>query len=123
MLAEGKDELTCDLADTYQIYNMKAYPVSFIATLAVGLKDSSRIKMKMANQKLTLEESLLAITFDKINALYWSFTEDGMKNRNRPQSVYDYLAGIHQNNDHNTVQGFNTPEEFETKRREIMKNG
>ena len=48
MLAEDKDALICDMAETYHILDIKALPVELLAVLASGLREDSRIKMKLA---------------------------------------------------------------------------
>ena len=48
MMALDEDALICDFAETYHIYNIYGMPVQYIATLAIGLRDDSRIKSKCA---------------------------------------------------------------------------
>lgn len=48
MFTTDRDALTCDLAETYRIYDYKALPIDTLATLCCGLRADSRIKMKMA---------------------------------------------------------------------------
>ena len=48
MLKTDEDALICDLAETYHIYDWQSYPLGLIATLAAGLRDDSRIKMRLA---------------------------------------------------------------------------
>ena len=49
MVTEYPDELTCDMAETYGIFDIKRVPVRLLATLAVGLRDDSRVNGR--NQK------------------------------------------------------------------------
>lgn len=118
MLREGRDELTCDLAETYQIFDMRSYPVSLIATLAAGLQETSRINMKMAGQRLTTTDSLLAIIYDKLNWLCWAKTEDAQHKKNRPKSLFMLLTTDEKEDE--SATGFDSPEEFEKRRREIL---
>lgn len=118
MLREGRDELTCDLAETYQIFDMHSYPVSLIATLAAGLQETSRINMKMAGQRLTTTDSLLAIIYDKLNWLCWAKTEDAQHKKNRPKSLFMLLTTDEKEDESET--GFDSPEEFEKRRKEIL---
>ena len=57
MLNVGEDILKCDMAETYHVFITDWYnppfPLSFLADLAVGLKDDSRIKMKLSERRLT----------------------------------------------------------------------
>jgi len=48
MLAIDENLFICDMAETYHVLDYKALPVETLAVLASGLRDSSRIKMKMA---------------------------------------------------------------------------
>ncbi|WP_125772001.1 DUF5361 domain-containing protein [Companilactobacillus furfuricola] len=84
MLKFDKDALLCDLAETYQIYDFKQLPLTKVAVFSLGLKDDSRIKMKLRNQKLNLEEMLMVSIADSLKLLLWSKTKDAQKNRNRP---------------------------------------
>lgn len=45
MMSKFPDELTCDMAETYGIFDIKRVPVKLLATLAVGLRDDSRVMM------------------------------------------------------------------------------
>lgn len=93
----GEVELTCDMAEIYHIYITDWYsppfPISFLADLASGLDDDSRIRRKMGNVNLTLSQSLQALIVDKLSVLIWQNTEDGHKGRNFPESVYKKLTG------------------------------
>lgn len=98
MISMGEDLLKCDMAETYQIYVIDWYnppfPISFLADLAQGLDENSRIKKKLINRKLTLTESLQAIMIDKLSILIWQKTKDGAKGRNIPESLYRKLEGL-----------------------------
>ena len=60
MISADRDALLCDFAETYGIYDFRALPAFTLATLAVGLRDDSRIKMKMHGTRITRTETLLA---------------------------------------------------------------
>ena len=115
MLNMGGDLLKCDMAETYHIYVIDwfdpPFPVSFLADLAVGLPDSSRIKRKISKTKLTLAETLQAIMIDKLSILIWQKTKDGVKGRNMPESVYRKLEGLDEK-PKDKLQAFETPEDF-----------
>lgn len=87
MIRMDEDALICDLAETYGILNYRSLPIHLVATLCVGLRENSRIKMKMADITVTFEKIVLAGIWDKVNLLYWSKTKDGSKNRNCPESI------------------------------------
>lgn len=115
MISMGEDLLKCDMAETYQIYVIDWYdppfPISFLADLAQGLDENSRIKKKIINRKLTLTESLQAIMIDKLSILIWQKTKDGAKGRNIPESLYRKLEGLDKDAK-DELQSFASEEEF-----------
>ena len=120
-MEDYEDEIVCDLAEYYSVLNFLEYKPSFIATLVLGLRDNSRLMMKLANRKITLSESLEALTVDALNLLLWVKTKDSTKGRNKPRSLYDELC-----EDKKTFNGFNTIEEYEKEKQRILegiKNG
>ena len=60
MVHTDRSALICDLAETYGIYDMGSLPVTTVAILASGLRDNSRIKMKLAGMKVSNELLLSA---------------------------------------------------------------
>jgi hypothetical protein len=81
--------LICDLAQTYGVFNYKELSPSLVATLAMGLPEDSRVKKKLSGQKLTLEQSLLALLLDDFNLFLWS----RQKHRgSRPKSIFKELT-------------------------------
>lgn len=117
MLREGRDSLVCDLAETYHVLPMEAYPVHLIATLATGLGEGSRIRKQMEGRKLSNEDSLLALIFDKVNWLCWANTKDAQHGENVPKSMYSILT---ETDKEEKVASFTTPEEFEKRRQELL---
>ena len=92
MLNVGEDELICDLAEVYHIFNWKELPPTLVATLSVGLGNDSRIKRKITGQRIEFRDMLLALIVDGINTLIWQRTKDGAKNRNKPESLFKRLT-------------------------------
>lgn len=111
MISADRDALVCDLAETYGIFDFRALPVSLLATLAVGLRDDSRIKMRLSGAKVTRAELLLAATVDRLSMLWWAQTEDGRNGVNRPQSILSVIQGTEKNE--GPVESFETADEFE----------
>ncbi len=109
MLATDKEALICDLAETYGIFDMKALPVSLLATLSAGLRDDSRIKMKVAGARTTSEIMLLAGAVDRLSVLVWAQTEDGRKGRNKPQLIAPLISG---SVNRNGVTAFDSADDF-----------
>lgn len=87
MLKTDRSALVCDLAETYGIFDFKRMPASQLAVLAVGLRDESRIKMKMADARLKPDIMLLVGILDRLNVLLWTKTKDAEKGRNKPKSI------------------------------------
>lgn len=116
MVATDEDALICDLAETYHIYDYKALPCLKAALFACGLKQDSRIKMKMNNVKIPLDTILAARIVDYLALLVWMQTKDGAEGRNKPKSLLEILM----NDDKETYEIFNSAEEFENRRREII---
>lgn len=117
MLETDEEALICDLAETYHIFNYKALPLKTVALLASGLRDDSRIKLKLSNQKASFETILLAAAVDRLSILLWGNTEDGQKNRNRPKMIVPQLTGEATKPE---LAMFSTLEEFEKGRKEIL---
>ena len=107
ILATDETAVICDLAETYGVLNYRALPVKTLAALCAGLRENSRIKMKLAGVKAETELTFLA----------WAKTKDGEKNVNRPKSIVDVLNGTVKDSD---VMAFDTAEEFEAARAAII---
>lgn len=116
MLAQGRDELICDLAETYGVLDYRALPVPLLATLAEGLGASSRIRRRLSGIPAPLETLLQAAMADHLAFLSWAQTRDAQKGRNRPESILKRLYGESEKE----VQGFATAEDFEAARQKIL---
>lgn len=113
MISANRDALLCDMAETYGIYDLRALPVSTLATLAVGLRDDSRIKMHLHGAKISRIETLLAAAVDRLSLLWWAKTEDARHGANRPKSMLSILIGEPEKQDSN-VEAFESGDEFES---------
>lgn len=122
MYGRCRNELICDFAEYYHIYDMRAFNIRYIAILAVGLRDESRTKIKMNNMKLGMQSLMLAKIADNTSFLVWAKTEDGMNNVNRPPMI---LQALMKADDPEAAQGFDTVEDFqaEYERRIRSRNG
>lgn len=110
MLQCDRDALLCDFAETYHIYSFAELPVRTLAALASGLRDDSRIKMKMSGAKLSLRDTLAAATLDRLTWLQWAQSEDGRRGENYPKSV---LSALLDRDKKNTVSGFENAADYE----------
>jgi len=67
--------------------------VEYAATLAVGLRSESRVKMKLNGDRFPLSDLLLARISDATMWRLWQNTKDGQKGKNMPPSIFDMLTG------------------------------
>ena len=93
MLKTDREALLCDLAETYKIYDLNAVPVPTLAILAAGLRDDSRIKMRLSACPAPRGEILLAAAVDRLSLLVWGMSEDAKRGANRPKSITAALMG------------------------------
>lgn len=110
MIALDEDALICDMAETYHIYNMKQLPVEYVATLAAGLRQDSRIKMKAAGLKLDLPTLLLAHVADNTAINVYAKTKDAKHGKNKPKSIVKALFASDNPADH--AKQFESAESF-----------
>lgn len=115
MISLDEDALICDLAETYQIYDYKRLPLQTVAAFSVGLREDSRIKMKMSGAKAPAEIILMASMVDRLSLLVWSKTKDAEKGRNRPKSLLGLLYPKEKNN-----QVYSSGEEYEKARKKLL---
>ena len=119
MLSTDEDALICDLAETYHIYDYRSLPISRVATFACGLRDDSRIKIKMSGINISMDQLLNAAILDDLNLLEWML--GGGKKSSRPSRVVEKLTKAE--SDNSDVQGFVSPEDFEKAMAAIIEGG
>jgi hypothetical protein len=117
MMATDRTALICDLAETYGVLNYKELPVETLAALSVGLREDSRIRMKLSGERVRTETLLLAAMVDRMTFIAWTKTEDAQKGANRPRSIVDIING---KETEGNVLAFDTSEEFEEAKAEIV---
>lgn len=118
MISVDEDALICDFAETYGIYDYRSLPVRLAATLSYGLRDNSRIKLKLSGSNVPFETLLLAGAYDRLSFLSWCKTEDAKTGMNRPVSVVNKLTG---KQDASDVESFDSAGDFMKARQNIMK--
>lgn len=117
MIALDEDALICDFAETYRIYDMYLLTVSYAATLAVGLRTNSRIKMKACGLEVDINCLLLAHIADNTAINFWAKTEDGRKGINQPKS---YVKILTEKIDHSKdVKAFASGDDFDSEWRKL----
>ena len=122
MIRTDREALICDLAETYNVYDLGSLPLHTVAILACGLRENSRIKMKLSGDHVSAEILLLAHIVDRLGILAWQNTRDALKGQNVPESLVERL--IHpEKAEKPKITAFDTPEEFEAARREILERG
>ena len=110
MIALDEDALVCDFAETYHIYDMYQLPVGYVATLAVGLRSNSRIKMAMDGLRVEVNTLLLAHIADNTAINAWFKTENAKTGQNRPPSM---LKALTQDDDEEEAAvGFDSGDDF-----------
>lgn len=120
MINIDENALICDLAETYHIYDYRQLPPSRVAVFSIGLRNNSRIKMKLNEQSVEIDTLLLAGISDKLSNWLWSQTKDGQKGINQPKSLVNLLMNTKPKE--KNISAFNSGEDFEIRRNELLKN-
>ncbi|WP_308655481.1 DUF5361 domain-containing protein [uncultured Anaerococcus sp.] len=110
--------MICDLAETYGIYDYKQLPLYKVAVFCRGLRNDSRVKMKISGQKFNYETMLLAGILDANNWLVWSKSKDGQKNKNKPKPVLKHMYSDDSNK--NNCIKFSSSKDFENARKKAI---
>ena len=108
-------ELICDFAEYYHILDYKSIDPGLAGILLQGLKPESRTKMKLSNQKLTLEQTLLAIIADGVKGLIYQNSKK--KGKKLPESILNLL--INGKKDTKKYKSFKSGADFEKNWRKI----
>lgn len=111
MLRTDRDAVICDLAETYGIFDYRSLPVPLLATLASGLREDSRIKMRLSGCRIPRRDLFLAAAVDRRSLLWWGMSEDAKRGTNRPKSLVAALMGETEGS--SDVMTFESPDDFE----------
>lgn len=117
MLSTAEDLLICDMAETYHILDIRALPVDTLAALASGLRDDSRIKMKMHGMEYVPMEVLAARCADTLALILYVLGAD--EYAVKPESLVDKIFGKTDVEKKESV-GFTTGADFEAERRRLL---
>lgn len=117
MVAIDEDALVCDLAETYHIYDYKSLSAKQAAAFSAGLREDSRIKIKMRGDRVSLPTLLAAMMYDRLSWLCWAQTKDGQKGRNRPESLAGRLNTPPKEPE---LEAFDSAVEYERRRAELI---
>lgn len=115
-MEEYEDEVICDLAETYHIFNYEEIKGRRLATLVCGLRPSSRVMSKMSGLTTSVNECLQAMSVDALNTLVWMQTKDAEKGRNRPSSIASTFF------EKKESQGFSSADDYEAERERILRS-
>ena len=88
-----------------------------MAILVYGLRENSRLKMKILNSKMETKNYLLAGILDRLTLLVYANTKDAQKGRNKPKMLLDTIEKSKDN-----VSSFTSGEDFEKAKAKILKN-
>ena len=110
------------MAEYYHIYDIEERPPLYIATLACGLRDGSRVVSALNQSKPSLQTLLLAGISDRLGTLVWFQSEDGRKKINRPESILEILSG-EKKEEEKKIRSFDSPADFEAARLRIINGG
>lgn len=121
MINLDEDALICDLAETYHIYDFKRLPPLKVAVFSCGLRENSRIKLKMNDQLVPLESMLLASISDRLGTLVWFQTKDGQKGDNRPPAILATMTKAEEKTKDTVI--FESGEAFEQTRLRLLGGG
>ena len=113
MIELDETALICDFAETYHILDYRSLPVKLVAALSAGLRDNSRIKMRIADMPVEPNTLLLAMIADRIEFFRYGFSDN---NKDVPVSLVEKIMGDRKANG---AAGFATPAEFEAALRRI----
>lgn len=125
MLRADRDALVCDLAETYGVLDYRSLPTQLVATLAAGLGDNSRSKMKLLGRKATRMETLLAAAVDRLSRIAWLLSFVCPTQGEPPKSVLNAILGEAKDAASMDVQVYASAEDFdaEWRRRTEAGNG
>lgn len=108
------DEVVCDLAETYHIYDYHAIPAHTLAVLVAGLDENSRVQKRLSGVNVAPGTLLLAGIFDDLNALLWN------GKGSKPKRIMPTFLTNENDNTSDGAQRFDDPEDFEKRRAEIF---
>lgn len=121
MISLDESALICDFAETYHILDYRALPLRTAAVLACGLREDSRIKMKLAGMKIPPEMMLQASTVDRLSMLVWAKTKDAQKGRKAPKSILEQLTK--EQDPEKEIKPFESAAEFDAAREKLLQEG
>ena len=117
MVITDEDALICDFAETYGIYDYRRLPLRRAAVFASGLRENSRIKIKMSGLNAAPDTVLNAAIADRVGMLVWMQSTDGIKGRNRPVSILEKLLNPQKEE---LIAAFESGRAFDEERKRLL---
>lgn len=87
-----------------------------VSTLVFGLRDDSRVKMKMSSVDYDIKTLLMANIADSLKFLCWAQTDDARDGINRPVSILNTMM----RNMESDVVVFDEADDWETMKQRII---
>lgn len=116
MVSVDEEALICDFAETYGICDYRALPARTAAVLSAGLRDDSRIKLKMTGITVPMDTLFLVGIFDRLNHLIWMQTKNGHEGVNPPKLLMKEFIRQEEK-----LVSFETGEDFDAARKELLR--
>ena len=115
MIGTDEDAIYCDLAETYHMVvdDLESVPIMTLARLCVGLRDDSRIKMRMMDVNGIAPSFALIRISDTLTKLTHALA--AQEGAPMPKLYADIMIGKQEE-----AKGFDSIEEFEEARRRLM---
>lgn len=102
--------MICDLAETYHILNYEELSPELVAVLLIGLRDGSRVKLKLSDSKISYDRMLQAKMVDDLAFIAWSKTKAAQNGEGRPGSILQMILGKQEEKE---CEGYISPDEFQ----------
>nr|DAH63525.1 MAG TPA: protein of unknown function (DUF5361) [Caudoviricetes sp.] len=120
MIATDEDSLICDLAQYYHVFDYRSMTVEFVATLAAGLPEDSRIMRKILKCNVSKSELMLAAIYDDLNTYLYSMTSNARHGINRPVSIAEKWLNITEQKEN---MAFDSVNSYEKAKQRILGGG
>ena len=111
MMNIDKNALLCDLAEMYHIYDYRSLPLHMVGIFACGLREDSRIMMKVMGVKVNTIQTLLALIADNTRLIAWLQSSDGEKGINRPKPLLAMMS--EEKYSENNIETFENGQQFD----------
>lgn len=115
MLGVDRDAVICDLAETYHVLDYRSIPIMTLATLCAGLRDDSRIKMRMMEMHMVAPSFAFVRIADTLTMILHVLAGD----KSKPKLYQDIMTGKQIKK---KTTGFSSIEEFEEARKRFLNN-